>query len=108
MTSIDNTSQITATELSDAVHPIYRSGRDNTALDTTTAVSPQIDMGSRPPSDLVDDKAASTYLGVSAGTLSVWRSTGRYPLPFVKIGRRVRYRIGDLLAFVESRTHLHT
>jgi hypothetical protein len=29
-------------------------------------------------------------------------------LPFVKVGRRVRYRIGDLLAFVESRTQLHT
>ncbi len=107
MTSIDNLSQATADELSDAVHPTARSGRNNSAPGTT-AGRPQIDMGSRPPSDLVDDKAASTYLGVTAGTLSVWRSTGRYPLPFVKVGRSVRYRIGDLLAFVESRTQLHT
>jgi hypothetical protein len=108
MTSIDNPSQATAAELSDAVPPTYRSGRDKTAPDIAVAARPQIDMGSRPPSDLVDDKAASTYLGVTAGTLSVWRSTGRYPLPFVKVGRRVRYRIGDLLAFVESRTQMHT
>jgi hypothetical protein len=107
MTSIDNPSQATADELSDAAHPTPRSGRDTTAPEMA-AGSPQIDMGSRPPTELVDDKIASTYLGVTAGTLAVWRSTGRYPLLFVKVGRRVRYRIGDLLAFVESRTQLHT
>ena len=103
MTFIDHLSHEAVAEPSVADH----SGRNDTASDSP-AVRPHLDMGSRPPSELVDDKTASTYLGVTAGTLSVWRSTGRYPLPFVKVGRRVRYRIGDLLAFTESRTHLHT
>jgi DNA-binding transcriptional regulator YdaS (Cro superfamily) len=40
--------------------------------------------------DLVDERQAATLLGVSPGTLSVWRSTGRYSIPFVKIGSRIR------------------
>lgn len=54
--------------------------------------------------DLLDDKAAATLLDVSPGTLSVWRSTGRYNLPFIKVGRKVRYRRADLLAWLENRT----
>ncbi len=54
--------------------------------------------------DLLDDKAAATILDVSPGTLSVWRSTGRYALPFLKVGRKVRYRRADLIAWLDSRT----
>ena len=54
--------------------------------------------------DLCDDKTAAYILDVTPGTLSVWRSTGRYNLPFVKIGRKVRYRRADLLAWLERRT----
>jgi excisionase family DNA binding protein len=54
--------------------------------------------------DLLDDGAAAEFLNISAGTLSVWRSTGRYALPFVKIGRNVRYRLSDLEAWIEQRT----
>ena len=43
-------------------------------------------------SDLLDCEAAAGLLDVTPGTLSVWRTTGRYGLPFVKIGRKVRYR----------------
>lgn len=53
--------------------------------------------------DLLDDHAAAALLDVSVGTLSVWRSTGRYKLPFLKIGRKVRYRRSDLLAWLEGR-----
>ena len=53
--------------------------------------------------DLLDDKAAAAHLQVSPGTLSVWRSTGRYNLPFFKIGRKVRYRRADLDAWLEKR-----
>ncbi len=55
--------------------------------------------------DLVDEKAAAEHLDVAVGTLSVWRSTGRYNLPFLKIGRNVRYRRSDLDAWLASRTH---
>ena len=54
--------------------------------------------------DLLDEKEAAEVLTLSPGTLSVWRSTGRYALPFLKIGRKVRYRRADLLAWMESRT----
>lgn len=53
---------------------------------------------------LVDDKTAAAILDVSPGTLSVWRSTGRYNLPFLKIGSKVRYRLADLEAWMERRT----
>jgi excisionase family DNA binding protein len=53
--------------------------------------------------DLLDDNAAAAVLDVSPGTLSVWRSTGRYSLPFIKVGRNVRYRRADLTAWLEKR-----
>lgn len=54
--------------------------------------------------DLLDDKAAAAVLDVTPGTLSVWRSTGRYALPFLKVGRNVRYRRSDLEAWLVRRT----
>lgn len=52
---------------------------------------------------LVDDKRAAAILDVSPGTLGVWRSTGRYNLPFIKVGRNVRYRVADLEAWLSKR-----
>lgn len=54
--------------------------------------------------NLVDEREAAEMLGVSPGTLSVWRSTGRYALPFIKVGRNVRYRKSDLDAWLEAQT----
>ncbi len=54
--------------------------------------------------DLLDEQAAAALLTVAPGTLGVWRSTGRYNLPFLKVGRAVRYRRADLLAWLEKRT----
>ena len=54
--------------------------------------------------ELVDEREAAKILDAKPSTLSVWRSTGRYCLPFVKIGRKVRYRRSDLTAWLESRT----
>lgn len=56
----------------------------------------------------VDDKQAAVALGIKASTLSVWRSTGRYNLPFMKVGRLVRYRLSDLAEFLARRTSEHT
>ncbi len=53
---------------------------------------------------LLTRTAAAAYLGVSKGTLEVWACTKRYPLPYVKVGRLVKYRLSDLQAFVASRT----
>lgn len=53
---------------------------------------------------LLDEKAAAAYLSIAPGTLSVWRSTGRHTLPFIKVGRNVRYRVSDLDAWLNKRT----
>ena len=47
---------------------------------------------------------AAEYIGVRTGTLAVWASTHRYDLPFVKVGRLVRYRREDLDRWLRSRT----
>jgi excisionase family DNA binding protein len=54
------------------------------------------------PRLLTTDEAAE-FLGVSAGTLAVWRCVSRYPLPYIKIGHNVRYDEADLAAWIESR-----
>lgn len=54
--------------------------------------------------ELLSEREAAAVLDVAPGTLSVWRSTGRYPIPFVKVGRKVRYRQADLEKWLESRT----
>ncbi len=54
--------------------------------------------------DLLDEREATKILDLKDGTLSVWRSTGRYQLPFIKIGRKVRYRRCDLEDWLASRT----
>ena len=47
---------------------------------------------------------AAAYLGMSTQTLAIWRCTKRYPLPYIKVGRLVRYRKSGCDAFLESRT----
>jgi hypothetical protein len=56
----------------------------------------------------LDTRAAADYLGLKAGTLEVWRSTGRYDLAFEKRGRCVRYRKSVLDRFLASRTYTST
>lgn len=53
-------------------------------------------------SELVDTKEAAKILGSSPHTLAVWRSLKRYPLPYIKIGRKVKYRKSDLFAFIDQ------
>jgi excisionase family DNA binding protein len=72
------------------------------------AVSQQPPDASRGRTSLLSDTMfpaqAAAYLGVEANTLAIWRCTKRYPLPYIKVGRLVRYRKSDLDAFLASRT----
>jgi len=52
---------------------------------------------------LLDNTQAAEFLGVSPTTLTTWRCTQRYDLPYVKIGGCVRYDEADLVAFIQSR-----
>ena len=53
---------------------------------------------------LRSEAEAAGKLGVKCGTLQVWRSTKRYHLPYVKVGRLVRYRDSALDKFLQERT----
>ncbi|WP_308388644.1 helix-turn-helix domain-containing protein [Acidithiobacillus sp. AMEEHan] len=52
---------------------------------------------------LLVPKQTAQVLGVKASTLQNWRATGRYNLPFVKVGRLPKYRIGDLVDWIGKR-----
>lgn len=47
---------------------------------------------------------AASYLGITTGTLNVWRCTKRHLIPYIKVGRLVKYRKADLDNWLESRT----
>ena len=58
----------------------------------------------QPPERLYTTKEAAKILGVSPDTLYCWKSTKRYDLPVVKMGGRNKYRLSDLMSFIEART----
>ena len=51
----------------------------------------------------INEKLASEVLGVKVSTLTNGRTTGRYNLPYIKVGRLVRYRVADLAAWIAKR-----
>jgi hypothetical protein len=51
---------------------------------------------------LLSRKEAARFLGFAPQTLAVWACTGRHDLPFIKIGKRTRYRLADLQEFVRA------
>jgi excisionase family DNA binding protein len=53
---------------------------------------------------LLTTTEAAGYLKTPPKTLITWRCTKRVNIPFVKIGGNVRYRKGDLDAFIAANT----
>lgn len=51
---------------------------------------------------LIDEHAVALKLGVSRATLQAWRCTRRVSLPFIKVGRLVRYRQEDIDDFIAA------
>ena len=51
----------------------------------------------------VFQEEAAEILGVSPRTMEAWRQCGEGPV-YIHVGRRVRYRISDLEAFVTEKT----
>lgn len=70
----------------------------NEVIDMVTAAKPA----------RLSTEEAAEYLGVQPQTLALWRSTGRYKIPYMKVGRRVYYRESDLDAWLSSRTVTNT
>ena len=51
---------------------------------------------------------AADHITVPANTLQHWRTTGAQQIPFIKVGRRVMYRISDLDEWLAQHTYKHT
>jgi len=54
-------------------------------------------------SPLLKNTEAANLLKIKPETLAVWRAEHRYNIPFIKVGRSVRYRLSDLEVWLESR-----
>ena len=52
------------------------------------------------PVKLLTPETVADLLGLTLHTLAVWRCAKRMPLPYVKLGGRVRYRTADVEAFI--------
>ena len=48
-------------------------------------------------------KQAAEYLGIKPGTLNVWRCTKAVGVPYVQVGKCVRYKVQDLDDFIARR-----
>ena len=55
--------------------------------------------------ELLTTNEAAAYLGTTPGTLAVWRCTKTVNVPFIKVGRLVRYRKSDLDRFLTENLH---
>jgi excisionase family DNA binding protein len=50
---------------------------------------------------LLTEREAANLLSISSRTLQAWRSNGGGPT-FVRVGRVIRYRRSDLIAWIEK------
>ena len=55
-------------------------------------------------SNLLTPKQLAEHLGVTVGTLSVWRSNKTYPIPYIKVGSLIRYDLEQVQRWLETRT----
>lgn len=69
-------------------------------MSNVTAISPP----ARDPNyALLDNKQAAEFIGMSIKSLDKDRCVGHLGIPFVKLGRAVRYRESDLKSWIDSR-----
>lgn len=65
--------------------------------------APQVDHGSTDLETAIDSRQTARILGLSPVTLQQIRARGEGP-PFFRIGRTVRYRLGDVISWRDERT----
>jgi excisionase family DNA binding protein len=53
---------------------------------------------------LLTVEQAADYLTLAKSTLDIWRISGGHGLPFVKLGRSVRYKKSDLDEYLKRQT----
>lgn len=75
-------------------------------LATPTAAQPTFRHVTEIESPLLCRKDAARYLGIAPQTLAQWACSGRYPLPYITIGRRAMYRRTALDQFIAQNEHM--
>ncbi len=55
----------------------------------------------RLPMPLISEEAAANLLDVSKKTMQMWRWTGKGP-SYIKLGRTVRYKIEDIIEYING------
>ena len=50
-------------------------------------------------------KQAAAELGMSPGTLAVWRCRKKQSLAYVRVGRAIRYSSQEIQRFIAANTH---
>ena len=68
----------------------------------TSLVIDSLDLPTASPK-LLTPKQTAEMLGIAVQTLAIWRCTNRYQLPYVKVGRLVRYRAEQVAEFLHER-----
>ena len=77
--------------------------RQQTVVEPGPQNSPATASGAHQP--LRDTVAAAALIGMSASWLEHDRMSTRPEIPFIRVGRRaVRYRIADLMTYLDGRT----
>jgi len=54
--------------------------------------------------ELLNNDQSAAYIGVTPRTLEVWRCTKRHQIPYIKVGRLVKYRKSALDFFLDQQT----
>jgi hypothetical protein len=70
--------------------------------------SSPLNLSTMPPLALLSPEVTAQALGLKTNTLACWRSTGRTNLRFIRVGRLIRYRVQDILEYLESQSATHT
>lgn len=50
---------------------------------------------------LLTTEEVAHITGNTVSTIATWRCTRKVDIPYIKIGKTVRYRLGDVLKFLE-------
>ena len=58
----------------------------------------------KPKERLLRARDVAERLGIHEGTVRIWVSQGRMPIPVVRLGRAVRFRDSDLTHLLEEKT----
>jgi len=90
--SDENTAESTIDDLVE--NAVRLESRVRHVLDITEPCSEDI--------DLLTTYEAARYLGMSPGSLSNWRSTGRGPT-YIKLGSKVMYRKAEVERFIQDK-----